>query len=155
MLRRLSVTLLVIAALTALAGCASAPQGTPPRTVIRITATRGAGTQAPAAAATQAPAATQASGGEAATPAPQTQPTAASSSSSNTVAGEKVTLDLLKTLSTVEQVDEIKELLHETPGILSVTGNEISITFEYDPALITVQGLVDKMKAIGHEVKAP
>lgn len=154
MLRRLSVTLLVIAALTALAGCASAPQGTPPRTVIRMTATRGAGTQAPAAAATQAPAATQASGGEAATPAPQAQPTAASSSSS-TVAGEKVTLDLAKTLSTVEQVDEIKELLHETPGILSVTGNEISITFEYDPALITVQGLVDKMKAIGHEVKAP
>lgn len=157
LIKRTKLIYLAVAGLVLAAGCGG-PQGSPPRTVIRVSATPGGATIVRTATPSASGSSTTNSGGTVASPVPQAQPsptTANASSSATEPAGEKITLDLVKTLSTVEQVDEIRELLHETPGILGVSGNEISLTFIYDPAIISVQGILDKMEALGHELKAP
>jgi hypothetical protein len=143
---------LLLVSLMALAGCANEPSVV--RTVVRLTATGGAVVvtatggpagvtpAAPAAAATQTPQAGS-------TPAPQNTPAAGATEE----VGERVVLQFVTTLSTIEEVDHIADLLSDEDGILAVTGTEVSLTITYDPAAITIDQLKAVMERIGYPVK--
>lgn len=126
-----------------LAGCGGS--ATVPATVIRLTATRSPATNAPVPPATTSRSPAQ-------TPAPAATPTSAPAATS-TSAGETITLEFTSTLSTVEEMDHIRDLLQDTEGILAITGTEVSITITYDPNILTVEDLRGKLEEIGYPVK--
>lgn len=151
-IRRPGISALLLIGLVALTGCASQPNI--PRTVVRLTATGGPvvvtatpGTSGASGVTPAAPANTAAPQ-TAATPAPQATPAAGT-----VEAGQKVTFELLTTLSTIEEVDHIADLLADEDGVLAVTGTEVSLTITYDPAAITPDELKVVMERIGYPVK--
>jgi hypothetical protein len=137
---------MLLMSLTFLVGCGG--QATIPVTVIRMTATGPAITATPAP-----PTATAASPAEPSTPQPE--PPTAAAEPTLSEAGTRVTFRFVTTLSTVEEVGDIRDLLHDTEGILAVTGDEISITIAYDPAILTVDQVMAIMAQIGYPVNPP
>jgi hypothetical protein len=69
--------------------------------------------------------------------------------------GETVTLELVEPLSTIEELEDITQLLHDIPGIMDVTGNEQRVNITFDPAVIDVNGVVAAMALIGFPVRPP
>jgi hypothetical protein len=68
-------------------------------------------------------------------------------------ASERIELDFVTPLSTVEQVEDIESLLHNVEGIISIRGNEVGLTITYDPAILTPDDVRRQMSNIGFPVK--
>jgi copper chaperone CopZ len=68
-------------------------------------------------------------------------------------ASERIEVDFVRPLSTVEEVDDIENLLHNVDGIISIRGNEIGLTITYDPSILTPDDIRQQMSNIGHPVK--
>jgi hypothetical protein len=66
---------------------------------------------------------------------------------------EQIELDFVTPLSTVEEVDDIENLLHGVEGIISIRGNEVGLTITYDPEILTPDDVRREMSNIGHPVK--
>lgn len=66
---------------------------------------------------------------------------------------ERIELDFVTPLSTVEEVDDIESLLHDVEGIISIRGNEVGLTITYDPAILTPDDVRQQMSNIGFPVK--
>jgi hypothetical protein len=64
-----------------------------------------------------------------------------------------VVLEFVTTLSTIEEVDHIADLLAERDGFLAVTGSEISVAVTYDPAILNVDQVKVVLAEIGYPVK--
>lgn len=118
-----------------------------------VLASCGGGTTAAPAAPTSAPAAPATSAPAEATAAPEPTPTSAPAATPTPVS-EKVTFQLVRGLSTIEEMDDdIAPKLEQVDGILRVSGTEVSITITYDPEIITPEELRAKLAEIGHAVK--
>lgn len=105
--------------------------GTPPTaapTALPVVATATA--TRPAATATQAAAGPTAAGGRA-----------------------EIKLVFVVPLGTVELVDDLRDKLLQVSGIISVSGNENEVTVGYNPALITIEQIRQRMASIGNAVK--
>jgi hypothetical protein len=134
-----------------------------PATAEPATATTAPPTSAPPTATTAPPTATTAP--PTATSAPPTAtsepPTATSVPATATTAataaseGETVTLELVEPLSTIEELEDIAQLMHDIPGILDVTGTEMRVNITFDPSVIDVNGVVAAMALIGFPVRPP
>ena len=127
MIPRLSVIAVVsLAAMVALAGCGGGATPAPPTPTSAPTATLAV------AAPTSAP------------------PTATA-----VQAGEKVTFEFVMSLSTIEELEPILNLVEEIEGVLGASGSQVDITITYDPTVVTVEELQARMSEIGYPVKAP
>jgi hypothetical protein len=95
-----------------------------------------------------------------ATPVPPTAtavpPTATSAPSATPEPeGQTVSLQLVEPLSTIEELEDITQALHDFPGIIDVTGNENVVNIIFDPEVIDVNGVVAAMALIGFPVVPP
>jgi hypothetical protein len=139
-----------------LAACNTATPAPPTATTAPPTPVPATATTAPPTATTAPPTATSApptdtSVPPTATSVPPTATTAATAASE----GQTVTLELVEPLSTIEELEDIAQLLHDIPGILDVTGNENQVNIIFDPAVTDVNGVVAAMALIGFPVRPP
>lgn len=148
---RTILAILFLVSIVVLSGCGGSAATLQP-TVIRISATPPPATDTPAA-----PAELPATGS---TPQPTSPPAAAATPTSPPAVepaktGETVTLSFQNTLTSVEDLDDLRILLLGKEGIMTVTGTEVSINITYDPAVYTVEDLMTLLSQLDHPVKPP
>lgn len=154
--QRVFMVSLLLIGLLALAGCGGGAPLQP--TVIRITATPGAALDTPVPATQEPALGAEATPPAADTPAVsgETAATATSAPEAAPATGEEtVVFEFESTLSTVEEIEDIRDLLIDTEGILAITGTEVSVRITYDPDVFTVAELFNLMNQIGYPVKPP
>jgi hypothetical protein len=153
--RRASVLLLIV--LLSLAACNPATPAAPTATTAPPTATTAAATAtSPPTATTAAATATTAPPTETSVPPTNTSvPPTATTAATAASEGETVTLELVEPLSTIEELEDISQLLHDIPGILDVTGNENQVNIMFDPSVTDINGVIAAMALIGFPVKPP
>jgi hypothetical protein len=142
--------------LLALAACNTATPAPATATTAPPTAAPPTATTAPPTDTTAPPTATTAPA--TATTAPPTDtnvPPTATTAATAVSEGQTVTLELVEPLSTIEELEDIAQLMHDIPGILDVTGNENQVNIMFDPAVTDVNGVIAAMALIGFPVKPP
>ncbi len=145
-----SLTLWIIL-LTVLLVSACAPQPLTP-IIIRITATPAPRTDTPEPTP---PPPTATLPADAVATEVEEEPTEAAPAPTDepAVEGQEVEFNWVTPLSTIEEFEPIREQVNEFDGVLSVSGNENSIRITYDPAVTSVETLMEELERIGQEVE--
>lgn len=84
-----------------------------------------------------------------------TRPAATPTQAAGTGTGARaeVKFDFVTPLGTAELLDDVRDKLLQVNGIVAVSGNETAVTIVYNPALITVDQIRQRLAGIGNPVK--